>query len=299
MDIIRPSIETKPLFDHYFSHNRYRGCEFTFGNSLFWCDFYQTKFTIIEDMLVFCRLEDGVPASFTFPVGAHDPKAAFDQVVDYFEESNLPFAMYMVEPEMFEMIERWYPGMYKIEYDRDAADYLYKQETLASLAGSKLHAKRNHINRFLENYPDYEYARIDEENWEECMALERAWEKENNPDGEGDKENEERIIAYALEHRKLLGMTGSLIRAEGKVVAFTLGEPITADTFDIHFEKAYADIQGAYAMINREFVRRELSAFTYINREEDMGIPGLRKAKLSYHPACMVEKGIVTKNRTP
>ena len=116
---------------------------------------------------------------------------------------------------------------------------------------------------------------------------------------DGDKENEKRIIAYALEHRKSLGMVGGLIRVEGKVVAFTLGEPLTEDTFDVHFEKAYADIQGAYAIINREFARRELSAFTYINREEDMGIPGLRKAKLSYHPESMVEKGIVTKKRTP
>ena len=299
MDIIKPSIETKPLFDHYLSHNTYRGCEFSFANSLFWCDYYHTKFTILEDMLVFCRLENGVPTSFTFPVGAHDPKPAFDRVVDYFEESNLPFAMYMVEPEMFEMIERWYPGQYQIEYDRDSADYLYRQESLATLVGKKLHAKRNHINRFLEHFPDYQYERINGKNWQECLELERAWVRENNPDGDADKENEERIIAYALEHRKSLNMTGALIRVNGRVVAFTLGEPLTADTFDVHFEKAYADIQGAYAMINREFVRRELSAFTYVNREEDMGIPGLRKAKLSYHPESLVEKGIVTKTRTP
>ena len=298
MDIIKPSIETKPLFDHYLSYNTYRGCEFSFANSLFWCDYYHTKFTILEDMLVFCRLENGVPTSFTFPVGAHDPRPAFDRVVDYFEESNLPFAMYMVEPEMFEMIERWYPGQYQIEYDRDSADYMYRQESLATLAGKKLHAKRNHINRFLEHFPDYQYERINGKNWQECLELERAWVRENNPDGDADKENEERIIAYALEHRKSLNMTGALIRVNGRVVAFTLGEPLTADTFDVHFEKAYADIQGAYAMINREFVRRELSAFTYVNREEDMGIPGLRKAKLSYHPESLVEKGIVTKTRT-
>ena len=96
-----------------------------------------------------------------------------------------------------------------------------------------------------------------------------------------------------------LCMIGGLIRAEGKVVAFTLGERLTEDTFDVHFEKAYADVQGAYAMINREFVRRELSDYTYINREEDMGIPGLRQAKLSYQPDSLVEKGIVTKTRTP
>ena len=116
---------------------------------------------------------------------------------------------------------------------------------------------------------------------------------------DGDKENEKAVIAYALAHRKMFGMIGGLIRAEGKVVAFTLGERLTVDTFDVHFEKAYADVEGAYAMINREFVRRELSDYTYINREEDMGIPGLRQAKLSYQPDSLVEKGIVTKTWTP
>ena len=86
MDIIRPSIETKELLDHYLQYNHYRGCEFSAANSLFWCDFYQTKFTILEDMLVFCRVEDGIPTSFTFPIGEHDPKDAFDREVDYFEE---------------------------------------------------------------------------------------------------------------------------------------------------------------------------------------------------------------------
>ena len=298
MDIIRPSMETKEVLDYYLQYNHYRGCEFSSANSLFWCDFYQTKFTILEDMLVFCRVEKGIPTSFTFPIGKHNPKNAFDRVVDYFEESNLPFAMYMVEPEMYAMIELWYPGQFQIEYDRDSADYLYRQDALATLAGKKLHAKRNHINRFLENFPDYQYERINGKNWRECKELEEIWEQENNSEHDGDKENEKRIIAYALEHRKCLGMVGGLIRVEGKVVAFTLGEPLTEDTFDVHFEKAYADIQGAYAIINREFARRELSAFTYINREEDMGIPGLRKAKLSYHPESLVEKGIVTNNRT-
>lgn len=297
MDIIRPSIETKELLNQYLQYNHYRECEFSVANSLFWCDFYQTKFTILEDMLVFCRLENDVPTSFTFPVGKHDPKGAFDRVVDYFEESNLPFAMYMVEPEMYERIETWYPGRYRIAYDRDSADYLYKYETLANLAGKKLHAKRNHINRFLENYPNYRYERINEKNWHECLELEEAWVRENNPENDEDKNTEKKIIAYALEHRKVLGLIGGLIRADGKVVAFTLGERLTEDTFDVHFEKAYADIQGAYAMINREFVRQELSDYIYINREEDLGIPGLRRAKLSYQPDSLVEKGIVTRIR--
>lgn len=295
MEIRKPDFETKEILDYYLSFNEYRGCELTTGNSLFWCDFYNTKFVIMEDMLVFGQEEQGALKSLTFPIGEHNPKYAFDKMVDYFEESNLPFTLYLVQPEMFAQIEAWYPGMYQISYDRDAADYLYTFDTLAGLSGKKLHAKRNHINRFLENYPDYEYERINGKNWESCLPLLEAWEDTSSDEHAEEKLREQEIIRYALRHRKRLGMTGALIRVQGRVVAFTMGEPLTKDTFVIHFEKAYADVQGAYAMINREFVRRELPAYQYINREEDMGIPGLRQAKLSYQPVCLVEKGTVTR----
>lgn len=295
MDIIRPSLETKDILDHYLQFKKYQGCEFSSVNAVFWCDYYDTRFTIVEDMLVFCKEKDGVVQSFTFPVGAHDPRVAFDEIVAYFERQNMPFSMHMVEEEMFAMIDAWYPDTYSIEYDRDIADYLYSYDTLAHLAGKKLHGKRNHINRFLENNPDYVYERINGRNWRECLELERAWEQENNQNDDEDKLLEQRFIAYALEHRRSLGMLGGLIRVGGRVVAFTLGEPLTKDTFLVHFEKADAGVQGAYAIINREFVRRELAGYQYINREEDMGIPGLRQAKLSYKPVRLIEKGVVTK----
>ncbi len=295
MEILKPSFETKEILDYYLGFNRYRGCELTVGNSIFWCDFYNTRFTIMEDMLVFGQEENGKFSSFNYPIGEHDPKYAFDKMVDYFEKSNLPFTLCMVQPEMFAEIEAWYPGMYQITYDRDVADYLYTFDTLANLSGKKLHAKRNHINRFLENYPDYEYERINGKNWSECLLLLEDWEDASSDAHLEEKLQEQKIIRYALEHRKRLGMIGALIRVHGRVVAFTLGEAVTDDTFVIHFEKAYADVQGAYAMINREFVKRELTAYSYINREEDMGIPGLRQAKLSYQPCSLIEKGTVTR----
>lgn len=295
MDIRKPSLKTKDILDHYLQFNKYRGCEFSSINSVFWCDYYNTKFTVIEDMLVFCKEKDRKAESFTFPVGEHNPRVAFDKILAYFSEENMPFSMHMVEPEMFELIESWYPGEFQIEYDRDIADYLYDYETLAELKGKKLHGKRNHINRFLENNPDYQYEKINGKNWKECLELELAWEVANNETGDEDKLVEQRIIAYSLEHRKSLGMVGALLRVDGKVIAFTLGEPLTEDTFVVHFEKAVADIQGAYPMINREFVRQELQGFTFINREEDLGIPGLRQAKLSYQPIKLVEKGHVTR----
>lgn len=294
MQIYKPDLNNKHLLDKYLIYNNYPGCELSAANNILWSDYYDTGFTIIEDMLVYCKLQDGKPVMMSFPVGHGDVKKTFDCIREYFYHNNLPFKMYLVQDIMFELIESWYPGEFQIKYNRGEADYLYLRETLENLAGKKLHGKRNHINRFLENYPDYQYELIDDNNYQDCIQIAMDWEKNNNPSDEDDKNFEINAVLYALENRDALGLKGALIRVDGRAIAFTLGEPLTKDTFVIHFEKAYADIQGAYPIINREFVRRELGEYTYVNREEDMDIPGLRHAKTSYQPIRLIEKGIVT-----
>lgn len=294
MEIYKPDIENRELLNKYLKYNRYRSCELSASNNILWSDFYDTRFTIIEDMLVFCKVEQDKPVMMSFPIGKNDPKSAFDAIRKYFSDNNLPFKMYLVEDKSYEMIADWYPDMYRVDYNRDDADYLYLRETLETLAGKKLHGKRNHINRFLENYPDYVYERINDDNWKECLKIAYDWAKENNVEHSEDKDYEKCALKFALENMDKLGLIGALIRADERAVAFTLGEPLTEDTFVVHFEKAYADVQGAYPMINREFVRRELRAYKYVNREEDMGIPGLRHAKTSYQPIKLIEKGFVT-----
>ena len=251
-------------------------------------------YTIIEDMLVFCKVEDDKPVMMSFPIGKGDARKAFDAIKAYFDDNDMEFHMYLVEDKMFEKIDTWYPGRYQVSYNRDDADYLYSRELLSTLKGKKLHGKRNHINRFLETYPEYEYERIDDNNYMDCLKIAQDWTVENNADQSEDKDYEYCALKYALENRDALGLIGALIRVEGRAIAFTLGEPLTKNTFVVHFEKAYADIQGAYPMINREFVRRELGEYKYVNREEDMGIPGLRHAKTSYQPVKLIEKGVVT-----
>ncbi|MBE5943617.1 MAG: DUF2156 domain-containing protein [Lachnospiraceae bacterium] len=294
MLIQKPCFSNKELLDSYMAYNEYYGCEFSAANNILWSEYYETCFTIIEDNLVFCKVENNIPVQMTFPIGKGDKKKAFDAIVSHFKNNNLPFYMYMVEREMFQLIDEWYPGKYQIKYDRDVADYLYEWDTLAYLKGKKLHGKRNHINRFLENYPDYLYEKINESNFEECIKLAEDWDRTNNPD-EKELSYETNILTLALKHRDTLGLNGALIRVDDRVVAFTLGESLTKDVYVVHFEKAYADVQGAYPMINREFVRRELRNFKYINREEDMGIPGLRHAKTSYQPIKLIDKGVVTR----
>ena len=298
MDILKPSLDNIGMLKDYLRYNEYFGCELTAANNILWSEFYDTGFVIVEDMLSYCKLVDGKPVAFTFPIGKHDPRKAFDKLCEELETAGLPPTFYLVHPEMFERIDEWYPEKFQIEYGRDEADYLYEYKTLSELKGKKLHGKRNHINRFEENYPDYQYEIIDASNYKECIEMAYNWERENNVDGSEDKRYERDIIKKALENMDVLKLIGGLIRVDGKVIAFTLGEPINDVCFVVHFEKAYADIQGAYPMINREFVRRQLKGYKYINREEDLGIPGLRHAKTSYQPVKLVEKGtVIIKNK--
>ena len=203
--------------------------------------------------------------------------------------------MYCVTEENFAQLEEWYPGQFQIEYDRDSADYVYESEKLATLSGKKLHGKRNHINKFKQVNEDWSYEKITKENIEECFQMALQWRIENGCEADEEKNAEMCVTLNSLRLYEELELTGGLLRVNGKVAAFTLGEEVSDDTFVVHIEKAFAEIQGAYPMINQQFVEHECMKYKYINREEDTGAEGLRKAKLSYRPVFLVEKGTVTK----
>ncbi len=300
MTVFRATLKDRTVLEKYLRYNDYPGCEFSAANNILWSPYYDTGYVILEDMMSFCKLKNDLPVCFSFPVGNGDAKKAFDCIREYFDGNNMEFSMYLVEDKMFQQIEEWYPGEYTISFDRDSADYLYEYKTLSELKGKKLHGKRNHINAFIEQYPDYVYEDIDETNINECKQLADDWAKEHEAGGtdEENSEYEVKVLKFALDNMKELGLEGGLIRVGERVVAFTVGEPLTKNTYVIHFEKAYADVRGAYPMINREYVRRKISGYQYINREEDMGLPGLRHAKTTYQPIRLVEKGFVTRRNS-
>lgn len=283
--------EEQALFQQFYQKEQSRSCEHSFVNNLLWSPFYGTKYCVINDSLVFMAGNEEL--SVSFPIGRGNVKGAVDRLLAYFEEKGQPFCMHLVTPEQFERLEDLYPGKFEIEYDRDAADYIYESEKLISLAGKKLHGKRNHINNFIKNYPDYQYERITDDNKEECIVMAQEWRVQNGCDDNPEKSAEFCVALRSLKELDELGLVGGLIRADGKVVAFSIGEELCEDTFVVHIEKAYADIQGAYPIINQQFVLHEASAYRYINREEDTGAEGLRKAKLSYYPVFLQEKGVV------
>lgn len=283
------TFEEKETFERFYQYKTSRGCELSFSNNYLWVAHYGTKWNVIEDCLVFYNPHRD---SVSMPIGERIYDA-LEVLLKYYEEKGKPFLMHLVTAEQFEMLEKQYPGKFAIEYQRDVADYIYEAESLGTLAGKKLHAKRNHINRFIENYPEWCYEEITDGNLEECLDMAQKWREQNKCDEDKEKSAEFCVTLRALKERERIGLTGGAIRTRDGIVAFSLGTPLTDDTFVVHIEKAFAGVQGAYPMINREFVLHAADGYRYINREEDMGEEGLRKAKMSYNPAILLEKGVV------
>lgn len=289
------TIEDKAILTEYLSLRKYRACDFSIGNLILWSDVYNTQFAVSEDNLFIKFVENNIEY-FTFPAGKGDLKQAFEWMFDYCREHDLEFKMNVVEPSMFEEIEKLYPGMFEISYQRNNADYVYNVEDLKNLSGKKYHGKKNHVNKFKKTHTDWSYEKITDENTTECIEMVKEWRVQNGCRQDKSKADEICALIKGLKLRKELNMIGGIIRDEGKIIALTLGEQSGDDMFIIHFEKAFSHIEGAYQMINQQFIINELAEnFVYVNREEDMGVEGLRKAKESYHPAFMAEKGIVVK----
>ena len=294
-------LEDREQIDQYLKKKTYRSCELVFPNIYLWSRKYPTDFAVVEDALVFRGYSDEGEPSVTFTAGEPEQAhKAMDAMVEWFRAQGKELRMHLVQEQEFALLEEWYPGRFQIAYSRDIADYVYETEKLTTLAGKKLHGKRNHINKFKEGNPDWVYEPIGEANVEECFQMALKWREETGCEEDEEKRAEICVTLNALRLFRELNLKGGLLRTApgGEVIAFTIGEPLNADTFVVHIEKAFAEIQGAYPMINQQFVTHEAQDFQYVNREEDTGAEGLRKAKLSYHPAFLVEKGVVTYSET-
>lgn len=291
-------LEDRELLEYYLKKKAYRSCELVFPNIYLWSRKYPTEYAIVADTLIFCRVTEEKEISITFPAGeVEQVREALDIMQQWFEEQKSEFRMHLVQKSEFELLNLWYPGEFEIEYDRDSADYVYETEKLITLAGKKLHGKRNHINKFKKSNTDWRYEPITKENVEDCFQMALKWRNINQCEWDVEKRDEMCVTLNALRLLEELKLTGGLIRLEGDVIAFAVGEPLNPDTFVVHIEKAFADIQGAYPMINQQFAANAAKDYLYINREEDTGSEGLRKAKLSYRPVFLVDKGKVRRIR--
>lgn len=288
----RPELEDKEIITKYFREAPSRSCERTFVNVYLWSRHYKVQYAIIEDALVF--RDTGGKTAFSFPAGKpENVRRAVEFLIRYCREKDIPFLLYNVTPEMFSCLESWYPDRFLIEYARDYADYVYETEKLATLAGKKLHGKRNHINKFKTLYPDWTYESLNDDNVEDCFQMALKWRNQNGCEDDPEKNSEMCVTLNSLRLYKELGEKGGVLKIGDRIVAFSIGEPLCDDTFVVHIEKAFPDVEGAYPMINQQFVQHECMDYKYVNREDDTGAEGLRKAKLSYRPAFLEEKGIV------
>ena len=292
----KPQLTDKPWVDELLRRADHRGCEYNFTNLFVWSDAYDQRIARVGDFLV-TRLCGSLGCSYIYPAGAGDIAPVLAALVQDAAERGAPLHLVCLTQPQVRELDSLFPGRFTFEADRDGFDYLYDIDRLADLGGKKLHAKRNHINRFVENNPSWVYEDITPESLPECLEMDKEWYRRSMVrEGlaeERDLGDEGRALRLAMEHYHDLGLEGGLIRVYGEVVAFTMGDLLSSDTYDVHFEKAYGELQGAYAMINREFARRVRQRHPqvrYLNREDDMGVEGLRKAKESYYPDLMVEK---------
>lgn len=283
------TIRDKDTITQYTMNSCRRNCDLSFSNLCSWRFLYNTQFAIVDGFLIFKFWAAGELA-YMMPVGEGDLKKVLEALIEDARREGGPFCMLGVCSCMREDLEAIMPGQFTFTADRDYADYIYLRSDLATLKGKKFQSKRNHINKFRNTYPDYEYLPITPERVSECLQLEAEWCKANDCDQQEGTGNERRALIYALEHFEELGLTGGLLRAGGEIVAFTFGMPINKETFGVSVEKADTNVDGAYAMINYEFANHIPEQYIYMNREEDLGIEGLRKAKLSYQPVTILEK---------
>ena len=287
-------LQDKELITSFTLNSPRRNCDLSFSNLCSWRFLYNTKFAIMDGFLLLKFWADG-ELVYMMPIGNGDLNKVLDALIEDANREGEPFCLLGICAGMCSELETFMPGRFQFTADRDYADYVYLRSDLATLSGKKFQAKRNHINKFKSLFEDrWSYESMTKDNLEECFQMALKWRTENDCEDDDEKRGEMCVALNSLRLFEELHLTGGVLRIDGKVVAFTIGEPICEDTYVVHIEKAYADVQGAYTMINQQFVEHECMNYKYVNREDDTGAEGLRKAKLSYRPAFMVEKGDVT-----
>ena len=289
IDFHRVTLEDKNWIEKKIKMSENKSCEYCFG-SIFGYD-AKMKIYVAEYegcLVTKCVLSDDF-ISYCCPVGDGNVGKALDAVIEEAEKSNAKCDIFGMNEKTAIAFNKKYAGRYEAVPDRDSFDYVYLASDLSTLVGKKYQPKRNHISYFNRTF-DWTYETITKENIPDCLDMSRRWLEESMSEYKDDLEDELKIITRVFENYDSLGFTGGLIHIDGKVVAYTMGEPLSDVMFCVHFEKAFADIRGAYPIINQQFVKNELGRYTYINREDDVGAANLRKAKPSYHPAFMIEK---------
>ena len=280
----------KALYDRYLHRSGERGCEYNFSNLYLWG---RQRAAFHQGNLVFFS-QFNRKSVYPFPLQGGDLKASLDAIIHDAKVRDIPCRLTSLSHEDCDILESLYPGQFRFHEDRDGFDYVYAIDDLADLKGRKYQRKRNHINRFRQNYPGYTLEPLTDENTVDAVLLLQKWYADRElADPHGDFHMEKAAIFKALRDRTQLGIEGLLLKHDGKTLAMTMGSAMNETTFDVQFEKALEEADGAYPTINQEFaqyLRAKYPKLQWLDREDDMGLEGLRKAKLSYCPHHLIEK---------
>ncbi|MBQ2671924.1 MAG: DUF2156 domain-containing protein [Clostridia bacterium] len=287
----KPTIKDKDLINKILFKEKRSDALAIFGTYFLWSDYFNTKVCMHKNIL-FTRF-DSEHTSYLFPKGTKSilgVKNAMDLIFEDYKKLKLP-QLYISGLDISEVIklEKVCPKKFDFITKRDKFEYVYSSTDLANLKGKKYHSKRNHISKFEKTY-SWNYEKINISNKKKYIEFFEKWFAQNtNPENKLNSGEYEAIIK-ALDNYEELGLYGGAVIVDGQIVACAIGEKINKKVFVVHFEKALAEFDGAYAVINREFSKDLSGSFKYINREEDLGIEGLRKAKLSYKPSFLISR---------
>lgn len=275
-------LEDQPWLREQIARHPSEACEISFANIYIWRHFDHPMLTMIHGNVCLLFEPPDEPAYFVQPVGD-------DKVVETVMTCLTAAPRLSRLPESF---VNNYGSSFRCEPERNHFDYIYRTDDLIDLRGKRYDGKRNRIRKFKRNNA-FAYLRLSPPRMEECLVLMEEW-FEKKAAGGGLIGAQKATIAEALVHFETLGLVGGAIEIEGKIKAFSLGEKLTADTAVVHVEIASPSFDGLSQLMNREFVRNEWASYPYVNREQDLGIPGLRRAKMSYYPHRMVKKYSLT-----
>ena len=286
----RLKLSQKDAYDQILLACPGRSCEYSFANMYLWG---RQETVFFPDCVGFFSHFHG-KSIYPYPMGNGDRKAVLEAVIRDARERGIPCRISSMTKAEAEELEAWFPGSFLIRTDRDGFDYVYAIDDLADLKGRKFQKKRNHLNRFRAEHPEAVCVPLDGEHLDAARDMVDSWFRQRiAEDPHGEYLLEQVAISRAFQHFKALEMEGLMLLDGGEVLAVTLGSRLSKDTIDVHFEKAREDVEGAYAAINCEFaryLRDKYPEIKFLNREDDMGLEGLRRAKLSYQPHHFEEK---------
>lgn len=293
-----------------FAFTDYNSEDYNFTYQFLWRNVFKSKIARIGDLALVQYNMEG-RRSYLMPVGRAEDSQKADLLNSMLGDESLlgedgKLVFYGVLPSQLDFLERHFSGRFTAEKFRMGADYIYDAESLRTLRGKKYQAKRNFANGFRRLY-NWKFEPITEENLAECRQMNDEWCRRNGCGENFWKASEFCAVRISLDNYRALGLDGGLLRVDGNVVAFTIGERASSNTLLVHIEKALTEYRGAYQAMSQEFLsymdktlrEREnipdgTPAFTLVNREDDSGDENLRKAKMEYHPIEIKEKYLVS-----